>query len=138
MESTLLLGVLTNREFEFVEVTNAHASYGLYQAKQISSDDTVLVFTGRRGHLKVSNEGTYSAGQTYRMLSEVLHDSVPGAGLVATYMRKTTTYADYRPLIAVPLNVEPDNEFRRETEDAEFLWDFIRRVTERLEMRVAA
>lgn len=133
MESTVLFGALTNVLYQFVPqmermfAPGHHPAYEMFRAVQIEGSDTVLKSTGECGRLNELSRHEMKAGCTYSLKSGVLHDSVPN-GFTATLMTKQNTYSNYRPLVAVPYGVHPDNDFRRETVDAKLLWSFVERA----------
>lgn len=133
MYSSIVVGQLTNLEYEFNCLSVAQREsfkgqlYKLHTAVQIGGNDTVLkpdVLPA--GWLLRTICQTFVVGQAYSMRAGVLHDSVPRPGKTTmTYMVKTAVYPHYRPLVAVPVGVEPDNDFRRETVSEAMLWDVI-------------
>lgn len=137
MESCVILGMLTNREFKFVlgQVPVSMGgmpapSYRIFQATRLDGQDTVLSeVDGFLGYLRVTKSKDIFPGLRYSLPREVLHESIPH-GLTASIMEKINPDKEYGPRVAVPEGIEPDNDFRRETIDEEFLWSFIKRALE--------
>lgn len=134
MESTVILGTLTNREFKFVlgqaPEGRTVVYYRLFQATRLAGQDTVLAeVDGLPGYLQPTKAKDLTPGERYKLGRGILHESTPH-GLTATIMEKINPDPEYGPLVAVPEGVQPDNDFRRETIDEELLWSFIRRALE--------
>lgn len=137
MHSTILGGALCNKEFCF-EPLSAHARerfngplYKLHQAKKLSKDDTILApASAPVGYLRTLSVNTYYSRRNaaYQMTFDVFHDSIPVAPGTMTVMSKYNLQPTYAPFVAVPVGVQPDNDFRRETVDEETLWEQIKQA----------
>lgn len=87
-------------------------------------DDTVLGPTGVL--VRHSLEETYliEAGEGYSQRAFTFHDSIPQTDIVVTVMTKEWVHPG-EPRIMVPVGLKPDNSFRRNDHDEEFLWKII-------------
>lgn len=128
MESTVLCGNLCNVLYralplsDFEKELAQFTPYRMYRATRISKDDTVLAPADETFYAVVeSMHENLEPGDTYYMQKGLLHDSVP-RGLTATLMRKLDLSYEYRPIVAVPADIKPDNDFRRESVDEAELW----------------
>lgn len=132
MRSSVILGTLAHVEYTFntllhrSELKN-RTPYVLHEAQKIAGEDTVLRPVSPTGWLSRRRQYAVSAGFGYGFGSGVLHDSRPD-GLTATVMTKTYTNDWYRPKVAVPYGIKPDNDFRRDTGDVNALWKIIDNV----------
>jgi hypothetical protein len=126
MVSTVISGKLMNKMYESVP---GNPSHELHVAERINGNDTILAATGLRGQLHTKRVDMIQTGQSYFVPAHHLHETIH-LGLAATLMTKTSTpERGDRPHVAVPIGVEPDNDFRRETIDEEVLWSIIERAT---------
>jgi|SRR5579859_563350 len=128
MESTILCGHLRNVLYKALPLSDAEAAqaifrpYRMYRATRIAKDDTVLMPADEKFYAVVeSAHEDLEPGDTYYMQKGLLHDSVP-LGLTCTLMYKLDLDVEYRPVVAVPADIKPDNDFRRETFDESELW----------------
>lgn len=131
MESTILCGFLRNVLYKAIRLSDLMAQsalfkmYRMYRATRIAKDDTVLMPADEIFYAVVeSMHEDLEPGDSYYMQKGLLHDSVP-TGLTATLMRKLDMDVEYRPIVAVPADIKPDNDFRRETLDESELWRHI-------------
>lgn len=131
MQSTILAGRLRNVLYKALPLDDFAAecaqfeTYRMYRATRITKDDTVLAPADEKLYAVVSTVSEdCEPGDTYSMQQGVLHDSVPD-GLTCTLMYKLSTYTEYRPVVAVPASVKPDNDYRRETTNENELWRHI-------------
>lgn len=126
LHSQVLRGAVINLTYSiepYIGVDPEEKPYILHRVKSIGGTDTVLEPTpGEYTLLNIDAEKTH-AGKAYRMAKYVLHNSIV-AGLTVTLMQKLWIDRDYSPLVAVPSNVQPDNDFRRESSPS-LLWDII-------------
>lgn len=134
LHSRIICGALINSTYIFIPTSG----YGwrrdrdrvttvMYRAERVegTQNDSVLrPLHNGYGRLVSWTSTIYGPGEEYALLREILHDSLPH-GLTATLMEMKMPDVVYGPLIAVPLGVEPNNEFRRENHDEEVLWQII-------------
>lgn len=130
MESVVLLGRMTNVLYtsfpvEQVAFAGLFPFYVLHSVHSLGHDTTETILKPVSGTqnlvaLHERRRVEVEAGQTYCMPAAVLHDSQPH-GLTTTIMTKARFQRGYRPLVAVPLGVHPDNEFRRATDETKLL-----------------
>jgi hypothetical protein len=132
MASLVICGELTNLVYS--DVYSESGAYILHQAESVNAVDTVLKPTDSRVNLYADHVQTMRAGESYYLEAYRLHDSKP-RGLTATIMTKVKKYGG-RPVIAVPADVAPDNDFRRETVDEKTLWRIIIKVLEKAKEHV--
>lgn len=127
MESTVLLGGLRNETYSLMPSSDNKVAGRLYQAHYAvlrGPNDTILKPTyAKPCGLYVETIEEIKAGETYRLPSAVLHDSMP-RGLTVTHMIKLANNIN-NPIVMVPVGVEPDNEFVRERVDENMLWGII-------------
>jgi hypothetical protein len=136
MHSTILRGCLRNYLYRAVPMERyGPPAYQLYRAIQISgTSDTVLhkIDSGKYHRLEITSTNDYELGESYDMSKGVLHQAVPH-GLTATLVTKAQADASYRPIVAVPDGVQPDNDYRRTAatpESVQILWRLIGRAIE--------
>lgn len=129
MESIVLKGCITNLLYRKRVALGDPATipvYRSYRAHNIAHeggpDDTVLLpYEGDHLYcLEEASAQVVKAGESYYMPAMELHDSRV-EGLTVTLMTKASVVRGYRPRIAVPLPIEPDNSFRREAVSADIL-----------------
>jgi hypothetical protein len=135
MVSVVLRGTMHNHVYHWSE--NKSGKYAAHRADDViittglnnhkRVEDTVLRPTGEVGDLVELHTDIVTEGNTYYLPAFYLHDS-EADGLTATLMTKTRVYKDRAPLVAVPRDVEPDNDFRRETIGQEPLWSWIEKA----------
>lgn len=131
MQSTILAGKMVNVLYKGVPLSEFQVHHALfpmfrmYRATRIAKDDTVLAPADENIYaLTIAYRESCEPGETYFMQKGLLHDSVP-EGLTCTLMYKLNPDAEYRPIVAVPTDTVPDNDFRRETTDEHELWRHI-------------
>jgi hypothetical protein len=104
---------MLNFVFKFKE-SSEDKTYELFQAVYGNPHDSVLKSIGVVGYLKIDKIDSVLPGETYTLPAYKFHDSVP-VGFTATIMTKKVVYSTEKPCtIAVPLGVQPDNEFKRD------------------------
>jgi hypothetical protein len=125
--STIIYGALTNDTYGF-EPSTYYVTHVLHEAQRVNQFDSILVPVERRsvGNLLLLSSRTYKAGQRYALDREILHDSIPN-GLTATLMTLEKP-GRYEPKVAIPVNVAPRNDYRRDAFDEGMLWDIIAQV----------
>lgn len=129
MESTVLRGGLRNLLYQ-AQPTGADIAdpplYGLHSAQMVGPNDTVLEPIDFRTYaVHEVSAADYQAGDCYSMSKGVLHESL-AVGLTATLVTKHRVNAMYRPRVAVPVGITPDNDYRRvASEGDKLLWKTI-------------
>lgn len=126
MESTILRGRLRNLVYEPEPyVAGSGKPFVIHLAQRVpgTESETTLNPTEERVNLITVADANY-CGETYRLASGRLHDSM-AHGLTATVMTKLSIVDKYQPRVAVPVGVEPDNNFRRANVDLALLWHWI-------------
>lgn len=131
INSTIIYGALTNDTYMFRYTEHAPSvTHILHEAKRINEFDSVLTPIPERfaGYLvKDYGSRTYEVGQRYILGRDILHDSIPN-GLTATLMTLERASKVYAPQVAVPVGVEPRNDYRRDVFDEDMLWEIIGQV----------
>lgn len=136
MHSIVLRGCLRNVLYEPRLLSPLEANlakfpvFTLHSAETIGPRETILkpLSVHKYGLVEVSADDV-EAGESYAMPKYVLHDSIPH-GFVATLITKHRIDAGYKPVVAVPAGVQPDNDFRRDTTEENVLWRLIGRALE--------
>lgn len=126
--STILCGALTNVRYYFSP--SPHVTTVMHRAVRLPGGEDTILQAEESGYLGFLGGELMLPGQTYSMLKDVLHDSIPH-GLTATIIEKEITQYTYGPRVAVPHSVTPDNDFRRETVSEDVLWALIDRAVRR-------
>ncbi len=134
MSSTVLQGELQNINYTFTPVKEKvlfKTEYKLFQALPIGkTKNTKLVPSPMpSGILKETRNGYVCSGEEYKIPKGVLHLSVPVTSLVATVMLKENIDKG-SPYVAIPVGVEPDNDFKRESVPLDILWKEIAIMTD--------
>jgi hypothetical protein len=125
LHSVVLIGALTNVTYSLRQERWITPTHVLHQAQRINDHDSVIApISSGAGGLKVLKMDTYHPGQDYSLPRAWLHDSLPH-GLTMTLMWSENPDPVYAPLIAVPVGVEPLNDYKRDGFDENLLWDII-------------
>lgn len=136
MESAIFRGALRNILYQAHELTRLEDDvdfpvYRLHSAEMVGATDTVLKPINHRSCavLQTSAED-FQAGDCYSMSKAVLHESL-AVGLTATLVTKLRADPTYRPRVAVPVGITPDNDYRRAASEGDkVLWHVIGRAIE--------
>lgn len=135
IRSKIILGALTNEVFEFTPAPG-YGDMVLHTARRIATHDSILVPEamdrwGRPmsavGYMECVARRTYQPGESYSLEKHLFHDSTAKV-LTATLMTLEKPSKHYAPQVAVPIGVEPMNEFSRDGFDEELLWGVIGQV----------
>jgi hypothetical protein len=126
LESFLLYGCLRN--FIFDMDYGAEPTHTLYRCEKREGQETCLVSTGMRGGLTITHTEKLKPGDVYHVPSRVLHWAYTLSDWSLTLMEKIVLDTAYRPVVAVPLGVNPDNDFMRASVDPDELWDRINKA----------
>jgi hypothetical protein len=131
--SVILVGKLTNITYQTRQDAWIKPTHYLYEARRINEHDSVLERIASAGvGLTVESMRTYSPGQDYFLRRDWLHDSLPH-GLTMTLMWTANPDTVYSPKIAVPVDVPPMNDYKRDAFDENLLWDIIETALEKYE-----
>jgi hypothetical protein len=133
LHSVVMVGALTNVTYSLRQERWMTPTHVLHQARRVNAHDSVLepIHSGA-GALKVLKIETIHAGQDYALPRLWLHDSLPH-GLTMTLMWTENPDSVYAPHIAVPVGVQPMNDYRRDAFDEDMLWDIIETALEKYE-----
>ena len=132
LRSKIILGSLTNDVYEYTPAPG-YGDVVLHTAQRVGTYDSILVPKavdrwGRPmpavGYMRRIASHTYFPGSSYTLEKHLFHDSI-GHGLTATLMTLEKPSKHYAPQVAVPIGVEPMNEFSRDGFDEELLWGII-------------
>lgn len=126
--SRIILGRLTHVTFDFCA---GAGPYQLHGARVIRDEDTRLEPLGVFGDMFEDKRRVFDAGDQYSFAHGRFHLS-EGDGLTATIMTKTATGLLPFPRIAVPIGVDPDNNFRRHQYGPDKLMRYVKAVTEEI------
>lgn len=133
LHSVILVGALTNVTYDLRQEAWIKPTHELHVARHIDQHNTVLQpVRGGAGALKVLKMDTYHPGQDYSLPRAYLHDSLPH-GLTMTLMWTENPDPMYAPKVAVPVGVQPMNNYKRDGFDANLLWDIIGQALETYE-----
>lgn len=127
--SRIILGRLTHIVFDFH--ARPAGGYHLHGARAASGEDTRLEPLNIIGDMEMTESHLFSPGDQYTFLAGKFHRSV-GNGLTATIMEKTFTGQTPFPRIAVPVGVDPDNNFRRHQYDTSMLARYVDMVLDKV------
>lgn len=123
MRSTVILGSLTQRLYEFVPTFDLEPpttiasspsapTHERYTAVYKKSGDSRLEASGDKGVLRLAREYTISQGDSYTQPAFSLHDTHTPHGLVVTLMEKVEIH-DGDATVICPIDQPPDNSFDR-------------------------
>lgn len=124
-KSRVIFGRLMHTIYRFDD--RVDGDYRLHRAVVSAGEDTRLEPTPLVGNMNVTRIHYFSLGERYTFSAGRFHTS-EGNGLVATIMQKTRTGVSEYPMVAVPVSVDPDNNFRRHQADAEVLMGYVELV----------
>lgn len=124
-ESQVIFGSLTHTPFTFDQ--RPDGDYRLYRAVVEFGEDTRLEPTTRVGNMVSGGAIDFFKGDRYSFFAGRFHTSTAQV-LTATIMQKTATGVFPQPYIAVPVSVNPDNNFRRYQYGVEELWEYVEQV----------
>lgn len=134
IRSRIIAGALTNDVYAFEP--SEYGNYVLHVATRTNAHDSVLApleknFWGQpvpsMGYMVCIGSRTYRPGESYTLDRKLFHDSI-AKGLTATLMTLEKPDKFYAPMVAVPMDVVPMNDYSREAYDEGMLWDIIAQV----------
>ena len=132
LRSKIILGKLTNDVYAFTPAPG-YGDMVLHTARRVGSYDSILVPEAKDrwgrpmsavGYMELIGSRTYLPGQSYTLEKHLFHDSI-AHGLTATLMMLEKSSRNYAPQVAVPIGVEPMNNYSRDDFDEELLWGII-------------
>lgn len=121
MSSFVVKGTVLNDTY--VPVPDEEGDLEIYQAQEAKCTETNLVPTGQRVKLRLKHVEYVYMGESYTFPALAYHDS-RHEGVAVTIMTKGAT-VDATPRVLVPVDAEPDNNFSREDQDIDALWECI-------------
>ena len=126
-ESDVLLGEIDHAVYRVAFI--AHGSYMCHfvQGRRpwLQHADAICAAT-------VATLTRVRAGETYALPARVMHE-IRWTGLAVTLLTKIANYPNIQARVLVPIGVEPDNDFDRETANAqEVLWAIVDRAVARV------
>ena len=116
--SSIVLGRLMHVVYKFQPCNGGQ--YQLHRAVVSEDEDTKLIPLEQVGDMKVEELFIFGRGSRYSFKHRLFHKS-EGMGLTATIVTKTIIDCLPFPRIAVPVDVDPDNNFRRHQYDTKKL-----------------
>lgn len=127
MHSEILAGHLINRIWNVA--AHSLGSHEVYVAlpQPGSAGDTKLHPTGERVLVEMLVETTYGEGEKYMVPPLEFHETMDIQPAV-TIMRKGDRYPGLLPRVLVPADEKPSNEWKRDAEPEEKLWDWIDQI----------
>jgi len=125
MSSFVVKGTILNDTY--VPVPDDDGDLEIYQAQEAKCTETNLVPTGKRCTLKLKKTEYVYMGETYRFPAFAFHDS-RHIGVAVTIMTKGTSFPLKTPRVLVPVDALPDNNFSREDQDIDALWELVQRT----------
>jgi hypothetical protein len=126
MKSTILMGTMVNRVYEFEEQENG--SDEIYGALYKTRHDSTVEPTGVRGHTLCKHIDVARSGECYALRAGLLHSST-AYGYTATFMESLKGYPEMPVRLVIPHGMWVDNDFDRFTANPpEILWEEIKRV----------
>ncbi len=136
--SRIIIGRLINMVYEYSP--NPFGDYRVYKSAVREGKDTILEPTSSVGYLEIEYAEMVSANSVSRdyALSEgKIHESFAPDGVAATVITKSApTQAQGSPMaprVFIPIHLQPDNEFRRNSCSEKLLWQIISDVLEKVE-----
>jgi hypothetical protein len=132
LRSKIILGKLTNDVYVF-EPAPGYGDMVLHTAQRVGTHDSILIPEAKDrwgrpmsavGYMSLIGSKTYLPGESYTLEKHLFHDSKP-KGLTATLMMLESVSKRYAPMVAVPIGVEPMNNFSRDDYDEDLLWSII-------------
>ena len=135
LKSKILLGQLTNDVYAY-EPAPGYGDMVLHTARRVNTHDSILVPEAKDrwgrpmaavGYMTLISSRTYRQGESYTLEKHLFHDSI-NKGLTATLMSLEKPSKNYAPQVAVPVGVEPMNNYLRDDFDEDLLWNIIGQV----------
>lgn len=111
--------------------------YRLHTAQPREGADTGLVPTSELVDLPPTSTTLIKAGGLYDFTAFLFHQSVNAAPITATLMVRGNSHPDRRPRIAVPSDLEPDNDFERYQFPDEELWAVVDQAVSEIREAIA-
>ena len=142
--STVIVGRVVNVVYRPKE--HPVGRYEMWQAqppRRVGSQDTKLALVptkdpahGKRYDLVAEHVDVVHAGESYSMKRFDFHETVPVEPSITVMEKDGNTLAErptgHRPYVAVPVGVEPDNAFDRDSYSRDFLMRIFMEVWDRL------
>ena len=131
LRSKIILGELTNDVYAFEPASTG--KFILHTASRVNTHDSILVPEAKDrwgrpmfpiGYMSMIGSRRYRPGESYTLEKHLFHDSIP-KGFTATLMMLENSSKRYAPMVAVPIGVEPMNNFSREDYDEVLLWSIV-------------
>jgi hypothetical protein len=107
--SRIIKGRLMNKVYQ----TCPGQSHKVYVAITRDHQDTRLEACGLTSGVLLETDHIYEAGADYSFPAGEFHESVPLENPTVTIMRKVAKHHLILPLVLVPRDIEPDNDFNR-------------------------
>jgi hypothetical protein len=128
MCSTILMGHMVNRVYEFEEQENGTDE--IQRAEYKTRHDSTITPTGIRGRTLCKHIDSCTPGEMYALRAGLLHSSTT-YGYTATYMQSLRGYPEMPVNVIIPYGLWVDNDFDRfSANPPEILWEEIKRVCE--------
>lgn len=124
MVSFVHKGTLVQVELDFTLNHEGHPDHEIYMARYDGRSKSQLEPTGVLVARQHFDRYPVGEGEVYTQPAFTFHESVPGTEVVVTMMDKQSVHRG-EPRVLVPVGQEPDNSFRREDADEQFLWKLI-------------
>lgn len=128
LRSEVIVGTLIHEEL-FARPLDSDGTHRVYRAQQEpGTQNTILVPDPAQVILELEQRLILGVGSIYTFPSLHLHQT-NHRGTTATIMEKIGAPKEYgRPRVLVPVGQEPDNEFKRDSFDEDFLWGFVEKA----------
>lgn len=126
--SRIFSGMLVHVVYSLL--TADHGTHLMWEAKCTDDEESVLrpAVAGEPVVLTNGFAQAFWPGEEYTLLPFGFHESLAGVPTMTVMDKHDKTIHrgnPARPRIAVPVGVEPDNDFRRDAVDADVLWELI-------------
>lgn len=127
--SRVVMGRLTHVVYEFWN--HPEGEYQLHRAQVIAGEDTKLAPLKQVGNMQEAERWVLGEHSVYSFKHGRFHTS-EGEGLTATVMTKVATDLLPFPRIAVPVGIDPDNNFRRHQYEPNHLMKYVNSVIDKV------
>lgn len=127
MQSRIYRGSLTQLRYDFDLGHWGDPTHEIFMADYLGKSESVLKATGVKGNLTIDrlNCEARGEGEFYVQPAFTFHDTQPGRTPLVTIMTKSRIYDGFEPRVLVPIDQQPDNDFRRNQYSETLLWEII-------------
>ena len=130
-QSRVYSGRLIHVPYYITEYLDGEGTHILWQAKHIDSSETTILepIDNKKINLYAGWAKVIQPGEGYYFEPFTFHESLSNEPTMTIIEKDAKTLQQGNtkaPRIAVPVGVEPDNDFQRDEVDTDILWDLIK------------